>query len=129
MVLDFPLQIHTAFEDPSQVRDHQRMAPEFAASAAANAVGNLTTEYASPYVSYLFRFGKIVEEFKYRRNELELNSDRVKNDVEEALRQNELIEKDVQDCRKSAEKELKETQSLEAEIERKKCFNWCPSWG
>ncbi|XP_022733499.1 uncharacterized protein LOC111287304 isoform X2 [Durio zibethinus] len=105
------------------------MAAEFAASAAANAVGNLTTEYASPYVSYFFRFGKIVEEFKNRRNELELKSDRIKNDVEEATRQNEVIEKDVQDWRKRAEKELEETQCLEAEIERMKCFNWCPSWG
>ncbi|XP_022735537.1 probable disease resistance protein At4g27220 [Durio zibethinus] len=105
------------------------MAAEFAASGAANAVGNLATEYASPYVGYFFRFGKIVEEFKNRRKELELKSDRVKNDVEEARRQNEVIEKDVQDWQQRAETELKETQSLEAEIERKKCFNWCPSWG
>ncbi|XP_022733515.1 putative disease resistance protein At3g14460 isoform X2 [Durio zibethinus] len=105
------------------------MAAEFAASAAANAVGNLTTEYASPYVSYFFRFGKIVEEFKNRRKELELKSDRVKNDVEEAIRQNEVIEEDVQHWRKRAEKELEETQCLEAQIERMKCFNWCPSWG
>ncbi|XP_022735547.1 uncharacterized protein LOC111288849 [Durio zibethinus] len=105
------------------------MAAEFVASAAANAVGNLTTEYASPYVSYFFRFGKIVEEFKNRRNELELKSDRIKNEVEEAARQNEVIGKDVQDWRKRAEKELEETQCLEAEIERMKCFNWCPSWG
>ncbi|XP_022735532.1 probable disease resistance protein At1g12280 [Durio zibethinus] len=105
------------------------MAAEFAASAAANAVGNLTTEYASPYVSYFFRFGKIVEEFKNRRNELELKSDRLKNDVEEAIRQNEVIEKDVLDWLKRAEKELEETRCLEAEIERMKCFNWCPSWG
>ncbi|XWS10859.1 hypothetical protein CRYUN_Cryun38cG0034100 [Craigia yunnanensis] len=105
------------------------MAAEFATSAAANIVGNLTTEYASPYVSYFFRFGKIVEEFKNQRKELELKKDRVKNDVDEAIRQTKVIEKDVQDWLIRTEKELKETQRLEAEIERKKCFNWCPSWG
>ncbi|XP_022735754.1 probable disease resistance protein At4g27220 [Durio zibethinus] len=36
---------------------------------------------------------------------------------------------DVLDWLKRAEKELEETQCLEAEIERMKCFNWCPSWG
>ncbi|XVF77836.1 hypothetical protein PTKIN_Ptkin14bG0079200 [Pterospermum kingtungense] len=105
------------------------MAAEFATSAAANAVGNLTAEYASPYVSYFFRYRKIVEEFKNQRKELEMKIDRVKNDVYEAIMQTEIIEKDVQDWLKRAEKELKETQSLEAEIEGKKCFNWCPSWG
>ncbi|XWS08164.1 hypothetical protein CRYUN_Cryun41cG0056900 [Craigia yunnanensis] len=105
------------------------MAAEFVTSAAANTVGNLTTEYASPYVSYFFRFGKIVEEFKNQRKELELKNDRVKNDVDEATRQTEVIEKDVLNWLKSTEKELEETQSLEVEIERKKCFNWCPNWG
>ncbi|XVF70617.1 hypothetical protein PTKIN_Ptkin11bG0177200 [Pterospermum kingtungense] len=65
------------------------MAGNFVASAAANAVGNLATEYAAPYVSYFFRFGKIVEDFKSGRNQLKLKKDRVQNDVDEAIRQTE----------------------------------------
>ncbi|XVF70612.1 hypothetical protein PTKIN_Ptkin11bG0176900 [Pterospermum kingtungense] len=103
---------------------------EFAASAAANTLGNLATDYASSYVSYFFRFGKIVEDFKNRKNQLELKKDRVKNDVDEAIRQTEVIEKDVQDWLTKAEKELGEAQNLEDEIKRSiKCFNWCPNWG
>ncbi|KAK6271270.1 hypothetical protein POUND7_008368 [Theobroma cacao] len=105
------------------------MAAEFAAAAAANTMGNLATEYASPYLSYFFRFGKIVDDFKNRRTELELKKDRVKNDVDEALTQTKVIEKDVVDWLTRAEKELGEAQSLQDEMERKKCFNWCPSWG
>ncbi|XVF77797.1 hypothetical protein PTKIN_Ptkin14bG0075200 [Pterospermum kingtungense] len=105
------------------------MAAEFVASTTASTVGNLATEYASSYVSYFFRYEKIVEEFKNQRKELEMKNVRVKNDVDEAIRQTEVIEKDVQDWLTRAEKELEETQSLEAEIEREKCFNWCPNWG
>ncbi|XP_022735450.1 uncharacterized protein LOC111288713 [Durio zibethinus] len=105
------------------------MAAEFAASTAANGVGNLTTEYASPYVSYFFRFGKIAKEFNIKRKDLQSKKNRIRHDVDEAIRQTEVIEEDVQDWVERAEKELKETQSLEAEIERMKCFNWCPSWG
>ncbi|KAK6269682.1 hypothetical protein POUND7_006787 [Theobroma cacao] len=98
-------------------------------AVATNTLGNLATEYASPYLSYFFRFGKIVEDFKNRRNQLELIKVRVKNDVAEAKKQTEVIEKDVEEWLTRAEKELGEAQSLEDEIERNKCFNWCPSWG
>ncbi|XVF70600.1 hypothetical protein PTKIN_Ptkin11bG0175800 [Pterospermum kingtungense] len=103
---------------------------DFAASAAAYTLGNLATEYASSYVSYFFRFRKIVEDFKNRRSQLELKKDRVQNDVDEAIRQTEVIEKDVQDWLMRAEKALGEAQNLEDEIERSnKCFKWCPNWG
>ncbi|KAK6270424.1 hypothetical protein POUND7_007529 [Theobroma cacao] len=91
------------------------MAAEFA--IAANIVGNLETKYASPYVNCFIRLGKIVEQFKNRQNQLELRKDRVKNDVDKALRQTEVIEKDVEDWLTRAEKELEEAQSLENEIE------------
>ncbi|XP_017985184.1 PREDICTED: probable disease resistance protein At4g27220 isoform X2 [Theobroma cacao] len=105
------------------------MAAEFVAAATAGTIGNLATEYASPYLSYFFHFGKIVEDFKNRRNELELKRHRVKNDVDEAIRQTEVIEKDVEDWLTRTEKALGEAQNLEAELERNKCFSWCPSWG
>ncbi|KAK6269676.1 hypothetical protein POUND7_006781 [Theobroma cacao] len=98
-------------------------------AVATNTLGNLATEYASPYLSYFFCFGKIVEDFKNRRNQLELRKVRVKNDVDEAKKQTLVIEKDVEEWLTRAEKELGEAQSLEDEIERNKCFNWCPSWG
>ncbi|XWS08214.1 hypothetical protein CRYUN_Cryun41cG0060500 [Craigia yunnanensis] len=78
---------------------------------------------------YFFHYVKIVDDLKYRRNELEFKKDRVKNDVDEAIRQIEVIEKDVEDWLTRAEKELREARSLNEEIERKKCFSWCPNWG
>ncbi|EOY12407.1 Cc-nbs-lrr resistance protein [Theobroma cacao] len=105
------------------------MALDFVASAIANCVGNLATEYTSPYLTYFFRFGKIVEDFKNRRNELKSKRDEVKDAVDEALRQTEVIKKGVEEWLTKAEKELDEAQSLEEEIERNKCFNWCPSCG
>ncbi|KAK6269683.1 PREDICTED: putative disease resistance protein At5g05400 [Theobroma cacao] len=98
-------------------------------AVATNTLGNLATEYASPYLSYFFHFGKIVEDFKNRRNQLELRKVRVKNDVAEAKKQTLVIEKAVEEWLTRADKELGEAQSLEDEIERNKCFNWRPSWG
>ncbi|KAK8671041.1 hypothetical protein V6N13_037651 [Hibiscus sabdariffa] len=102
---------------------------EFAASAAANTVGNLATEYTSPYLSYFFRYGKIAEDFKNQRNELRLKEDRVKNEVDVAERQAEIIDKDVENWLERVEKELRETQILEDEMDRIKCSKWCPNWG
>ncbi|KAK6269684.1 hypothetical protein POUND7_006789 [Theobroma cacao] len=102
---------------------------ELGIAVASSTMGNLATEYASPYLSYFFRFGKIVEDFKNRRNQLELRKIRVENDVAEAKKQTQVIEKDVEEWLTRAEKKLGEAQSLEDEIERNKCFNWCPSWG
>ncbi|XVF79342.1 hypothetical protein PTKIN_Ptkin14bG0213900 [Pterospermum kingtungense] len=105
------------------------MAAEMATSAAAKSVGYPTTQYASPYLSYFLQFWKIVEEFQLHRRELELKKDPIENDVDEAKRQTELIEKDVFEWLIKAEKELEETQSLEDEIESKKYFSWCPNFG
>ncbi|PPD69866.1 hypothetical protein GOBAR_DD33251 [Gossypium barbadense] len=102
---------------------------ELVASVSSNTVGNLATEYASPYLSYFFRFGKIVEEFKNQRKALELKKDRVKNDVDAAIRQTEAIEKDVEDWLTRAENELGVTQILEDEIGHINCSKWCPNWG
>ncbi|TYJ38828.1 hypothetical protein E1A91_A04G020500v1 [Gossypium mustelinum] len=102
---------------------------ELVASVSSNTVGNLATEYASPYLSYFFRFGKIVEEFKNQCKALELKKDRVKNDVDAAIRQTEAIEKDVEDWLTRAENELGVTQILEDEIGHINCSKWCPNWG
>ncbi|KAK5834369.1 probable disease resistance protein At4g27220 [Gossypium arboreum] len=102
---------------------------ELVASVSSNTVGNLATEYASPYLSYFFRFGKIVEEFKNQRKALELKKDSVKNDVDAAIRQTEAIEKDVEDWLTRAENELGVTQILEDEIGHINCSKWCPNWG
>ncbi|KAK8510951.1 hypothetical protein V6N12_036864 [Hibiscus sabdariffa] len=109
-------------------RQERKMA-EFAASAAANTVGNLATEYTSPYLSYFFRYGKIAEDFKNQRNELRLKEERVKNEVDIAVRQAEIIEKDVENWLARVEKELRETQILEDEMDRIKCSKWCLNWG
>ncbi|KAL4269793.1 hypothetical protein GQ457_HM001380 [Hibiscus cannabinus] len=102
---------------------------EFAASAAANTVGNLATEYTSPYLSYFFRYGKIAEDFKNQRNELRLKEDRVKNEVDVARRQAEIIEKDVENWLARVKEALAESKILEVEIDRIKCCEWCPNWG
>ncbi|TYI85191.1 hypothetical protein E1A91_D05G422700v1 [Gossypium mustelinum] len=102
---------------------------EYAAPAAVEIVADQAKEYASPYLRYFFRYGEIVEDFKNQREALELKKERVKIRVDEAERQNELIHKDVDNWLTSAEKELKETQNLKDEIDRVKCFEWCPKWG
>ncbi|KAK9020091.1 hypothetical protein V6N11_054585 [Hibiscus sabdariffa] len=55
---------------------------DFAASAATNNVGNLASEYASPYLAYFFHYRKITEDFKKQRHALELKERRVKKDVD-----------------------------------------------
>ncbi|TYI85195.1 hypothetical protein E1A91_D05G423100v1 [Gossypium mustelinum] len=102
---------------------------EYVAPAAVEIVADQAKEYASPYLRYFFRYREIVEDFKNQREALELKKERVDTRVDEAKSQNELIHKDVDNWLTSAEKELKETQNLKDEIDRVKCFKWCPKWG
>ncbi|KAL4386326.1 hypothetical protein GQ457_09G022620 [Hibiscus cannabinus] len=95
------------------------------AEFAANTVGNLATEYTSPYLSYFFRYGKIAEDFKNQRNELRLKEERVKNDVDVA----EIIDKDVENWLGRVEKELRETRILEDEMDRIKFGRRAPLRG
>ncbi|KAA3452948.1 putative disease resistance protein [Gossypium australe] len=72
---------------------------------------------------------EIVQDFTNQRNALKLRKQRVKTRVDEAKRKIEVIYEDVEDWLKRAEKELEETQNMEDEIDRVKCFKWCPQWG
>ncbi|KAH1063244.1 hypothetical protein J1N35_028231 [Gossypium stocksii] len=99
------------------------------ASAAVGIVTSQAKEYASPYLRYFFCYGEIAEDFKNQRNALKLRKQRVKTRVDEAKRQIEIIYDDVEDWLRRAEKELEETQNLQDEVDRVKCFKWCPQWG
>ncbi|KAH1063269.1 hypothetical protein J1N35_028256 [Gossypium stocksii] len=99
------------------------------ASAAVETVTNQAMTYASPYLRYFLCYGEIVQDFTNQRNALKLKKQRVDTRVDEAKRQIEIIYDDVEDWLRSAEKELKETQNLRDEIDRFKCFKWCPKWG
>ncbi|KAG8492566.1 hypothetical protein CXB51_009967 [Gossypium anomalum] len=108
------------------------MADKMAESLASAAVENLTNqamECASPYLRYFFCYGEIVQDFTDQRKALKLRKQRVDTRVDEANRQIEVIYEDVEDWLKRAEKELEETQNLQDEIDRVKCFKWCPQWG
>ncbi|KAG8492624.1 hypothetical protein CXB51_010043 [Gossypium anomalum] len=102
---------------------------ESAAPAAIKIVADQAKEYASPYFGYFFSYEKIVEDFTNQREALELRKNRVDILVGGAKRQNEIIHDDVDNWLKRAEKELRETQNLKGEIDRVKCFKWCPKWG
>ncbi|KAH1063271.1 hypothetical protein J1N35_028258 [Gossypium stocksii] len=102
---------------------------EYVASTAVENVTNQAKEYALPYLRYFFGYGEIVEDFMNQRKALKLRKQRVKTRVDEAKRQIEVIYEDVEDWLRRAEKELEETQNLQDEIDRIKCFKWCPKWG
>ncbi|KAG8492634.1 hypothetical protein CXB51_010102 [Gossypium anomalum] len=102
---------------------------ESVASAAVENVTNQAITYASPYLRYFFCYGEIVQDFTDQRNALKLRKLRMDTRVDEAKRQIEVIYEDVEDWLKRAEKELEETQNLQDEIDRVKCFKWCPQWG
>ncbi|KAA3452945.1 putative disease resistance protein [Gossypium australe] len=71
----------------------------------------------------------IVQDFRNQRETLESKIQRVEICVDGAKRQNEVIYKDVENWLTRAENELKETQNLQDEVDRVKCFKWCPKWG
>ncbi|TYI31966.1 hypothetical protein ES332_A04G024100v1 [Gossypium tomentosum] len=102
---------------------------ESVASAAVQNVTNQAMTYASHYVRYFFCYGEIVQDFTNQRKTLESKIQRVEICVEGAERQNEVIYKDVENWLTRAKNELKETQNLQDEIDRVKCFKWCPKWG
>ncbi|XP_052883686.1 disease resistance protein At4g27190-like [Gossypium arboreum] len=113
-------------------RKRERLSTKMAESVASAAVENVTNQamtYASPYLRYFFCYGEIVQDFTNQRNALKLRKQRVDTRVDEAKRQIEVIYEDVEDWLKRAEKELEETQNLQDEIDRVKCFKWCPKWG
>ncbi|KAA3452956.1 putative disease resistance protein [Gossypium australe] len=92
-------------------------------------VADQAKEYASPYFGYFFSYEKIVQDFTNQRNALKLRKQRVDTRVDEAKNQIEVIYEDVEDWLRRAEQELEETQNLQDEIDRVKCFKWCPKWG
>ncbi|XP_052885065.1 putative disease resistance protein At3g15700 [Gossypium arboreum] len=102
---------------------------ESVASAAVENVTNQAMAYASLYLRYFFCHGEIVQDFRNQRETLESKIQRVEICVDGAKRQNEVIYKDVEKWLTRAENELKETQNLQDEIDRVKCFKWCPKWG
>ncbi|KAG4204012.1 hypothetical protein ERO13_A04G022100v2 [Gossypium hirsutum] len=113
-------------------RQKERLSTKMAESLASAAVENVTNqamECASPYLRYFFCYGEIVQDFTNQRNALILRKQRLDTRVDEANRQIEVIYEDVEHWLKRAEKELEETQSLQDEIDRVKCFKWCPQWG
>ncbi|XP_012442268.1 probable disease resistance protein At1g61190 [Gossypium raimondii] len=102
---------------------------EYVAPAVVKIVADQAKEYASPYFGYFFSYEKIVEDFTNQREALKSRKQRVDTQVDEAKRQTEIIYDDVDNWLTSAEEELKETQNLKDEIDRVKCFKWCPKWG
>ncbi|MFQ6641855.1 hypothetical protein Gotur_014284, partial [Gossypium turneri] len=102
---------------------------EYVATPAVKIVAEQAKEYASPYFGYFFSYKKIVEDFTNHRMALKLRKQRVDTHVDEAKRQTEIIYDDVKDWLRNAEQELEETQNLKDEIDRVKCFKWCPKWG
>ncbi|KAG8492559.1 hypothetical protein CXB51_009970 [Gossypium anomalum] len=102
---------------------------QYVASAAVENVTNQAMECASRYLRYFFCYGEIVQDFTNQQNALKLRKQRVDTRVDEANRQNEVIYEEVEDWLKRAEKELEETQNLQDEIDRVKCFKWCPQLG
>ncbi|KAK8300503.1 hypothetical protein V6Z11_D05G389700 [Gossypium hirsutum] len=102
---------------------------EYVGPTAVKILTNQAKEYALPYLRYVFCYGEIVEDFTNQRNALKLRKHMVKTRVDEAKRQLEHIYEDVEDWLRRAERELEETQNLKHEIDRVKCFKWCPKWG
>ncbi|PPD84802.1 hypothetical protein GOBAR_DD18245 [Gossypium barbadense] len=102
---------------------------EYVGPTAVKILTNQAKECASPYLRYVFCYGEIVEDFTNQRNALKLRKHMVKTRVDEAKRQLEHIHEDVEDWLRRAERELEETQNLKHEIDRVKCFKWCPKWG
>ncbi|XP_052884937.1 probable disease resistance protein At4g27220 [Gossypium arboreum] len=102
---------------------------ESVASAAVENVTNQAMTYASPYLRYFFCYGEIVQDFTNQRNALKLRKQRVDTRVDKAKKQIEVIYEDVEDWLRRAEQELEETRNFQDEIDRVKCFKWCPKWG
>ncbi|KAA3452953.1 putative disease resistance protein [Gossypium australe] len=102
---------------------------EYVAPVAAKIVADKANKYASPYFGYFFSYEKIVKDFTNERNALKLRKQRVDTDVRDAKNQTEVIYEDVEDWLRRAKQELEETQNLQDEIDRVKCFKWCAKWG
>ncbi|KAK6269709.1 hypothetical protein POUND7_006814 [Theobroma cacao] len=97
------------------------------------AVAAKITEYlvapAICHLSYAFRFASNVEDLRKETEKLTVAQGRLQNDVNEAIRQTEEIEKDVEDWLTEANKVLEDVKLLDSEIEEnRRCFNWCPNW-
>ncbi|TYG71932.1 hypothetical protein ES288_D05G438900v1 [Gossypium darwinii] len=101
------------------------MAESVAAAVVENVINQEMT-YASPYLRSFFYYGEIVQDFRNQRNALKLRKHRVDTRVDEAKNQIEVIYEDVEDWLRRAKQELEETQNLQDEIDRVKCFKWCP---
>ncbi|KAK8579129.1 hypothetical protein V6N12_069459 [Hibiscus sabdariffa] len=80
------------------------------------------------HLGYMFRFASNIEDLRQETEKLIVSQGRLQNDVNEAVRQTEEIEEDVQDWLMEANKVLQDVRILETEIdENRRCFNWCPN--
>ncbi|XP_038991022.1 disease resistance protein At4g27190-like [Hibiscus syriacus] len=111
------------------------MAEGFCLAAASNAVGTLMVDYlVKPIerrIRYLFRFPKLVRDFRQQQNNLNREQTRINEDVKEAKLhiQTQVIGDHVNEWLTDAENAVKEAQSMESKIEEnKRCFCWCPNW-
>ncbi|KAK8691589.1 hypothetical protein V6N13_075093 [Hibiscus sabdariffa] len=111
------------------------MSGEFCLAAASNAVGTLMVDYlVKPIerrIRYIFRFPKLVRDFRQQQNNLNREQSRVNEDVNEAKLQiqTQVIEDYVNEWLIDAENSLKDAQHLNSRIEEhKRCLHWCPNW-
>ncbi|KAH1063278.1 hypothetical protein J1N35_028265, partial [Gossypium stocksii] len=77
---------------------------------------------ANHHLSYVFRFAGNVKDLKQETEKLIVTQGCSENDNNEAVKQSEEIEKNVEDWLTV----LEDVKILETEIdENKRCFNWC----
>ncbi|XVF77482.1 hypothetical protein PTKIN_Ptkin14bG0047700 [Pterospermum kingtungense] len=89
----------------------------------------LHLQYGILVLRYVFCFASNVEGLRKETEQLTIAQGRLQNDVNEAIRQTEEIEKDVENWLAKAREVLEDVKSLETEIEEnKRCFHSCPSW-
>ncbi|EOY12400.1 Cc-nbs-lrr resistance protein, putative [Theobroma cacao] len=101
---------------------------EFATSVFSNVAANITTnalkKLAGKFGKPIFGFDEIIEDFNAKREQLILAIDKVQNDVNEAERQTEVINHDVEEWLTKAREELKDVQNLSDKIESNKRSKW-----
>ncbi|XP_017979661.1 PREDICTED: probable disease resistance protein At4g27220 [Theobroma cacao] len=101
---------------------------EFATSVFSNVAANITTnalkKLAGKLGKPIFGFDEIIEDFNAKREQLILAIDKVQNDVNEAERQTEVINHDVEEWLTKARQELKDVQNLSDKIESNKRSKW-----
>ena len=93
-------------------------------------IGKCIVNPITRHVGYLFNFKKIIDDLTKAKKDLQLEQQKVKEAIERAAMNTEVVENDVKGWLENVNQLMEEVHSLEniAQVNTRFCNGWSPNW-